>query len=102
MGISPWKELWSPGDVAHFEYHCWESPDSADAELWYRSHQQVTILSLEENDGAGMTFTERCEAGHPYGYKVRFKDGFVGLALDDELMSDASQFSRPDPPTRRV
>ncbi len=35
-------ELRNVGDVVWFEYHCWESPESSDAEIWYRSHQKVT------------------------------------------------------------
>ena len=35
-----WRDEWPPGTVAWFEYHCQESDDSDDADLWYRSHQQ--------------------------------------------------------------
>ena len=35
------KEFW-------FEYHCYEAPDSCDAELWYRSHQKVKVIGVSE------------------------------------------------------
>lgn len=100
--ISPWREHWNPGEEAFFEYHCWESHESADAELWYRSHQKVTVLGPAEDwegwDDSGMTFNERCEAGHARGYQVRFEDGFEYEVFEDELMEDRSGFHRPDPP----
>ena len=48
-------EVWPVGAFAWFEYHCWESPESADAPAWYRSHQRVEVLACHENDGAGLT-----------------------------------------------
>lgn len=99
--LYPWKEHWEIGETPFFEYHCWESHDSADADLWYRSHQRVTVLGEGDHDGKGMTFEERCEAGHPKVYRIRFVDGHEGYALDDELMEDSSGFCRPDPPEPR-
>ena len=60
---------YAPGDGAWFEYHCWESFDSADADLWVRSHQQVTVLTVEVNDAEpGSTFEQRAEAATPWTY----------------------------------
>lgn len=80
-----------------FEYHCNESHDSTDAQLWYRSHQQVTIIALDEK-GHGETKTERLENGHPAVYKIKFDDGFEGGAFEDEVLDSNSEFERPDPP----
>lgn len=91
-----------PGDTAWFEYHCWESPESADAQAWYRSHQKVTVLSVQENDSAGMTRLERNEAGMPYTYTVRFGDGLEWCAFEDELSTTSNVWYRPDPPQPKV
>ena len=90
-----------PNEERFFEYHYWESPESSDAELWYRSHQKVTVLNCENLDEYGdMTLEERYEGGTPLAYRVRFADGFEGTAMEDELMNDKSDFCRPDPPQR--
>ena len=66
----PDQEYW-------FEYHCLESEESADAELWHHTAQFVTILSqipIKEAEELPM-------------YKVQFKDGFSYDVFDDELIS---------------
>lgn len=90
------------GGTFWFEYHCWEDPKSCDAELWYRSHQQVGVLGLADvdPDAVNMTLEERIEATTPLVYRVRFPDGHVGDAWEDELLDDPSQHQRPDPPER--
>jgi hypothetical protein len=93
------KEAWQPGDVAHFEYHCNESADSAHAEWWYRSHQQVTVLGEADHDGwPGSTFIERSNAGQPKVYDIRWSDGFEGAVFEDELLTSPAGFERPAPP----
>ena len=100
--MEPYKESWSPGERAHFEYHCLESPDSSDAEIWYRSHQQVTVLKEEESDAwEGSTFEERGEEGQPKLYQVRFDDGLEWSVFEDELMTTPAGFYQPDPPASR-
>lgn len=95
------KESWFPGEKAYFEYHCLESHQSADAELWYRSHQEIEILSEEDSDAwDGATLGERTETGHLKVYKVKFSDGFMGTAMEDELFVNPAGFYRPDPPPR--
>ena len=90
-----------PGSKWYFEYHCWESPKSSDAELWYRSHTQVTVLHcVNEDDFGGMTFDERCEAATQLVYRVRFPDGFEGDVFEDELLTSEKFYERPDPPKR--
>lgn len=89
------------GDRVWFEYHCNESHDSADAKIWYHSHQQCVVLSLEDA-GGGATFAKRGYLGHPAVFKVRFDDGFEWDAFEDELTYDKSDFCRPDPPAPRV
>lgn len=99
------RDQWWPGDRAWFEYHCYEGHDSADAELWYRSHSAVTVVKDldEENERVRPilpTLRERGEAGMAICYSVEFEDGYIGTAYEDELMTGSSHFYRPDPPPR--
>jgi len=86
------KEFW-------FEYHCFESPKSCDAELWYRTHNKVLVLSIEEH-GCGDTKLERLLEGCPRVYRVVFEDGFEYDVFEDELMESKEEFERPDAPKR--
>ena len=104
VGDLPWggKEQWQPGERAHFEYHCWEHHDSADAQAWYRSHGQVTVLRENEdgNPRSDMpTHAERAEEGVPVTYQIRHDDGFEHTAFEDELLRGPEFFERPDPPS---
>jgi GNAT superfamily N-acetyltransferase len=98
------REQWQPGDRAWFEYHCYEGHDSADADLWYHSHQRATVLG--ENDTADgssknwpeSTVDDRNKAGSPRMYRIRFEDGFEKEAFEDELMTSRRDFCRPGPP----
>lgn len=94
------RESWEPGETAHYEYHCLESPESSDAHLWRRSHQPVTVLHRNEGEPGAekMTKTERGEEGIPFTYRVRFPDGHEGDAWEDELMTHPRHWYRPDPP----
>src|SRR5574343_123610 len=68
-----------------FEYHCWESEKSSDADLWHRTHQKVTVLRrLMPN-----------ESDYEM-YEVKFNDGFVASVFWDELLRSRNQFERPD------
>jgi hypothetical protein len=96
------REQWHAGEVSWFEYHCWESPDSADAQAWYRSHQKVTVLSLQKNDSDGMTRAQRIDAGMPFTYTVQFADGLQWCAFEDELSDSRDAWYRPDPPEKTV
>ena len=87
------KEFW-------FEYHCFESPSSCDAEVWYRSHSKINILGIVEM-GNGETPQERGEIGEPRVYKARFEDGFEYDVWEDEVMDSPNDFFRPDPPKKR-
>ena len=90
------------GQVLYFEYHCEESHDSADAELWYHSHQKAAVLGMVQNDGVLVhSFKERCDCGHPLVYRVRFSDGYEGAACEDELCDSESEYCRSDPPLPR-
>lgn len=96
---TPIDRVYAEGERAWFEYHCYESADSNDADLWYRSHQQVTVTGREENDAPGSTsFRERCDNATPWTYGVLFEDGHRGTAIEDELMDSPDEFYRPDPP----
>lgn len=77
-------------DLIWFEYHCTESHDSADAQMWYRSHQLVRIVDWQITEDPGVT---------PDTCTVRFADGFEGTAWADELCPNGpSDFYRPAPP----
>ncbi len=81
-----------------FEYHCYQGHDSADAKLWYHSHQPVTVLALIYS-GAADTETERAEIGDPNVYSVQFPDGFIGDAFEDELLASPDNYqSEFNPP----
>jgi hypothetical protein len=97
------KEQWAPGEHGWFEYHCLESPESGDAQAWYRSHQQVQILTEQNSDAyidedGHTSFELRSEAGQPKVYRVQFPDGLEWDVFEDELLTDPAGYSRPDPP----
>lgn len=104
------NEFRSVGDKVFFEYRCYEGHDSCDAELWYRSHQPVEIISGPLLDGAppteesmnvfGRTKVERAYSGSPVIYKVRFADGFEYDTTEDELLDSEEEYVRPDPPQK--
>ena len=85
------------GKTFWFEYHCLESKDSCDVELWKRSQQKVKVLSIKEY-GEGKTKLERLDNGTPRIYKIKFNDGFTGDAFEDELIASPKNFERPAPP----
>ena len=96
-------DIWLPGTSVWFEYHCWESPKSGDAELWYRSHQRVTVIGLDpdgEVPEIGSTFKSRCANAIQAVYKIKFSDGYVGTAFEDECLDSVAEYERPDPPVR--
>lgn len=85
-----------PGEEALFEYHCFESMESGDAGLWLRSHQPVVVLEvLSDPDDDRDSILDR--GGRTY--KIRFRDGFEGVATWDELLNARDQYERPDPPS---
>ncbi len=96
------REAWQPGDLAWYEYHCLESDDSADAALWHRSHQRVTVLGRGADEDLGGTLLERAEAGGPNVYEIRFADGYEGLAFEDERLTGPGHYERPDPPAMQA
>ena len=100
--MKAFKQIRKTSSRPWFEYHCYEGHDSADAALWYRSHQQVTILSLNESCDAWqagvLTRTERDEAACSMIYRVRFDDGHEADVFEDELLDSITEFCRPNPP----
>jgi hypothetical protein len=84
-----------------FEYHCWESDESSDAELWHHSHQKVEIIAMTE-PGYGDTEEQRFENTQTAMFKVRFSDGLESEAAEDEILESKKQFERPDPPKKKV
>ncbi len=96
-----YHDLHKKGDEFWFEYHCNESYSSEHAEWWYRSHQKVTILKCNNKEDAVYPLDDRYEDGILLGYDVKFKDGFVGEVMEDELLKSKAEFTRPDPPKRK-
>ncbi len=93
------KEHWEPGERAHFEYHCDESPESQDYNTYLRSHEPVTVLRHFRNDAwDGSTINERAEEGVPDTYDVRHDDGYEHSVFEDELLTHPQWYFRPDPP----
>ena len=72
-----------------FEYRCWESEESSDADLWHRTHEPVTVVGEVDLDEGS-----RAEVGRVW--VVRFDDGYIGHVFDEELMKTSSQFQRDD------
>ena len=96
------RERWAIGETAWFEYHCWESDESADADLWHRTHQPVVVTSPISVDVYGAeppeglaTVDERNEAAMPGVYQIRFPDGYPGTAWEDELLESPDFYTRP-------
>ena len=90
------------GTKVFFEYHCQETHDSADADLWYRSHQKVVVGECDNLKEFGdLTFRERLEGCCPLVYLILFSDGFEGNAFEDELLDSEDQYDRPQPPKPR-
>lgn len=87
-----------PGDTPWFEYHCWESHESMDAQVWYRSHQKATVLEMTPYDGVGLTREERIECAQPFTYRVRFEDGLEWDVFEDELTKTKDGWNRKEPP----
>ena len=90
------------GTRCFFEYHCKESHDSSDAELWYRSHQKVEVMNCVNDEffSEGSAMRYRIENGTPLAYEVAFSDGFRATAMEDELLEAEVDYGRPDPPQR--
>jgi hypothetical protein len=87
------------GQRLWFEYHCWESHESADAELWYHSHQECVVLGLVDCDGQDIySQEERYYGACTLTYRVRFDDGQEFDAVEDELLDSRDEFTRVDPP----
>ncbi len=99
------KNIWKPNETAYYEYHCYQGHDSADAQLWYRSHQPVVVLGISER-GYGNTAIARTNNGEPRIYQVQFKDGHVGDVFEDELFTDPrycqTEFCPPPENERRL
>ena len=95
-------DVWATGSRAWFEYHRNEFHEWPDAPAWYHSHQQVEVLGLVDC-ATFTTFRERMDAGFMFAYRVRFDDGLEWDDVwEDELLTDPSQFNRPDPPKPRM
>ena len=91
------KEQWYRDEIAFFEYHCWESEESADASLWHHTHQQVVVLNELKSDAPdGTTILERLEAGVLKSYQIQFDDGYIDTAMEDELLKSPDGFVRPN------
>lgn len=90
----------TPGVEMYFEYHCWESDKSADAQLWYHSHRKVTVLECNNPEyyDACKTAKGRINNGILLAYQVRFSCGCEFEAMEDELFDRESEYRRPDPP----
>ncbi len=86
-----------PGKSYWFEYRCWESDSSQDAELWYRSHRRIKVLKMEER-GFGSNEDERAQQGQPAAFKIKFDDGFTATAMEDELLDSPEHYINKDPP----
>jgi hypothetical protein len=85
------------GKIYLFEYHCWESLESADAALWLRSHRRVRVIKLI-NAGYGKDEEERGYNGQSATFEIEFADRARFHAAEDELLLSRKEYCRPDPP----
>lgn len=97
---------WEMGDRAWFEYHCLESDESCDVEVWRHSHEQVEVIGIPVDQeplaqSAELTPQERLAEGIPRLYTVRWEDGFEHDVFEDELGLTTDFFHRPPPPSKR-
>lgn len=88
------------GKYFWFEYHCYESPESCDAEIWYRSHQKVKVLSVSE--WSFDSLQDRINDGQPRVYLVEWEDGFQYDVYEDELFESPNEFYRSSPPIKNL
>ena len=90
------KDVWASGEWAWFEYHCFQSFNSQDAHLWVRSRQPVQVIGLDDCDVVPEldTFDKRMDAAMPLVYQIKFPDGMVGSAFEDELTTTPADFER--------
>ncbi len=58
-----------------FEYHCWESEQSSDAELWHHTHQEILVLRKLSKQESDLPM-----------YRVKFGDGLEYDVFADELL----------------
>jgi len=88
------------GKYFWFEYHCYESPESCDGEIWYRSHQKVKVLSVSE--WSFDSLQDRINDGQPRVYLVEWEDGFQYDVYEDELFESPNEFYRSSPPIKNL
>lgn len=85
------KHIFRRGERVFFEYHCEQSDASCDARLWHHTRQWATVQK-----------TLRAPLDVDYEidpmYVLRFEDGFVGQAMNDEVGAEP----RPEPEKRGV
>jgi len=83
---SPRDGEWRPEERATFTYSMpFDSNSEIAARLHHRTGQTVTVLSRGEDDGDEETFADRADSGSLRVYEVRFPDGYVDTAFEDEL-----------------
>jgi len=88
---SPWAdypyEYIKPnvGDEFWFEYHCFESEESCDAELWHHTHQKAKVIKVYTPEETDMPL-----------FDVEFPDGFRYIVHVDELKHSPEEFELSD------
>lgn len=70
------RSLFKRGQQVFFHYKCFESEESADAELWHHTDQHAVVVKRIFN-------CEESEVGQMY--IVRFSDGFEYDVFADEM-----------------
>jgi hypothetical protein len=83
------------GQTLWFEYRFFDSLKSYNPELWFRSHQQVKVVSIEE-PGLGKTMADRIENRALRSYKVKFDDGYEHQVSEEELLYSKKDFYTRD------
>jgi hypothetical protein len=73
------------GKDLFFEYHCLESEQSQDAELWHRTHRKVKILEMLTPSEADLPM-----------FRIRFEDGLEADAFWYEVLESENDFQPLD------
>ncbi len=84
------KPRFGPWERVFFEYHCLQSEESCDAELWHHTRQRAVVVAV-------VTYPEVDLELSPM-YVIRFEDGYQYDVFNDEV----TKSPRPKPEERGI
>jgi len=84
------KPRFGPGDRVFFEYHCLQSDESCDAELWHHTRQWAVVVAVVTHPEVDLELSPM--------YIIRFEDDYQHDVFNDEV----TERPRPKPEERGV